>query len=140
MRHLPSTRSPAPLTGPAPAPARKLCVSRRAAVGIGVAVVLLALVGCTQPIRSGEDLVRQVQEIGCISRCQEIKDRCDDDARFDYAQCQSGYSGAMRNYRWCLASNRGECGYPWWSCSENRYGYCSNRYWECHNACRRTAL
>lgn len=122
-RQRPSTRRPA--------------LGRSVDFGLRLAAVSLLLVACTQPIRSGDDLVRELQQIGCISRCQEIKDRCDADARFDYAQCQAGYSGAMRDYRWCLADAGGECGYPWWSCSENRYGYCTNRYWECHTACRR---
>jgi hypothetical protein len=139
MRQTLSTRSPRPATGPDPTPGSTLAhrVGSRVAAASALLLAMLAILGCTQPIRSAEDLARQVQEIGCISRCQETKDRCDSDARFDYAECQAGYSSSTRDYRRCLASGDGQCGYPWWSCSENRYGYCTNRYWECHSACRR---
>jgi hypothetical protein len=137
MRQAQSTRGPKPATEMAPVP-RSVPAGRLARRIAAASVLLLVLVGCAQPVRSPEDLVRQVQEIGCISRCQETKDQCDSDARFDYAQCQAGYSASNRDYRWCLAAGDRQCGYPWWSCSENRYGYCTNRYWECHSACRRT--
>jgi hypothetical protein len=136
MREAQSTRSLKPATEAATVPGSPLA-HRVAGPMAAASVLLLALVGCAQPIRSPEDLARQVQEIGCISRCQETKDRCDADARFDYAQCQAGYSTSKRDYRWCLAAGNRQCGYPWWTCSENRYGYCTNRYWECHSACRR---
>ncbi len=102
------------------------------------ALAVLLLGGCSRPLVLDETLPQQLQEIGCISRCQETKVSCDADARFDYRQCEAGYSRSFRDYRWCNASSREHCGYPWWSCSENRYGYCSNRYWECHQGCLST--
>jgi hypothetical protein len=104
-----------------------------AAVSISL---LLAAAGCTRSLFS-EDLSRRVAENACINRCQNVKDQCDADARFDYQQCQAGYQAAQRTLRWCNASDQENCGYPWWSCSENLYGFCTNRYWECHTACRR---
>lgn len=116
--------------------------SRRSSPGsvrsIVVALVLAsawALTGCSPPLVHDQPLPQQIAQIGCISRCQGVKDRCDDDARFDYRQCQAGFKDNMRDYRWCRASSAEECGYPWWSCSENRYGYCSNRFSECRSAC-----
>lgn len=133
-----STRSPDPATrsGQIPAPGNP---GRRLAGRLAAAAaILLALAGCAQPSKTWDDVARQIQIVGCTSRCQETKDRCDADAAFDYAQCQAGYSTAKRDYRWCLAAGNRQCGYPWWSCSENRYGYCTNRYWECYAACRNT--
>jgi hypothetical protein len=122
----PTHTHPPPRLGPRPLPSAG-------------AVLLLALsvAGCTPPLVLDRTLPRQVAELGCIGRCQTIKDQCDDDARFDYQQCQAGYRGAQRAFRWCNAESQERCGYPWWSCSENLYGYCSNRYWECYEACRR---
>jgi len=102
-----------------------------------LAVLVLLLTGCDRPLVLDQTLPRQIEEIGCISRCQATKDSCDADARFDYRQCQAGFSRRFRDYRWCLASSRENCGYPWWNCSENRYGYCTNRYWECRQGCLR---
>lgn len=100
------------------------------------------LVGCTHPLVLDETLPQQIAtnlaENACINRCQTAKTACDDDARFDYAQCQAGYSQSLRDYRRCNASSMEKCGYPWWSCSENNYGYCTNRYWECRDTCRQT--
>lgn len=100
------------------------------------------LAACTQPLVEDHSLTEQIAtnlaENACFNRCQETKDACDNDARFDYAQCQAGYSTAFRDYRYCLASSSQKCGYPWWSCSENNYGYCTNRYWECRDTCRKT--
>jgi hypothetical protein len=101
------------------------------------ALSVLLLVGCARPLVLDQTLPRQIEEIGCISRCQEAKDLCDADARFAYRQCQAAFGARFRDYRWCLASSREACGYPWWNCSENRYGYCTNRYWECHQGCLR---
>lgn len=101
------------------------------------ALSVLLLVGCARPLVLDQTLPRQFEEIGCISRCQEVKDGCDADARFGYRQCQAAFGARFRDYRWCLASSREACGYPWWNCSENRYGYCTNRYWECHQGCLR---
>jgi hypothetical protein len=100
-------------------------------------LLTLILVGCAQIVQRSEDLARQAQELACINRCQGVKDQCDNDARFDFHQCQAGYRDAQRTFRWCNASNDEVCGYPWWSCSENLYGYCTNRFWECRNACTR---
>jgi hypothetical protein len=127
MRPNPSMRHRHPAASPAPGSLRTpIAIGRLAAA----AVVLLALAGCAQTLR-------QMQEISCIDRCQQTKDRCDADARYDFAQCQEGYSVANRDYRYCLAVGDRQCGYPWWPCSENRYGYCTNRYWECRHACQR---
>jgi hypothetical protein len=108
-----------------------------------VAALLLtaawALAGCSPPLVLDQPLPQQIAQIGCVSRCQEVKDRCDDDARFDFRQCQARFSDNMRDYRWCRASSAEECGYPWWDCSENRYGYCINRFSECRSACLTTA-
>jgi hypothetical protein len=80
----------------------------------------------------------QLAELSCVGSCQGARDRCNADARYDYRQCQAGYSEAFVDYRRCLASafERSECGYPWWSCAENLYGYCANRAAECVQACR----
>lgn len=106
------------------------------------ALVGSCLLGCAQPLVMDQTLPQQIAtnmaENACINRCQATKDACDGEARFDYAQCQDGYSQSFRDYRRCRASSTEKCGYPWWSCSENNYGYCTNRYWECHDACRQT--
>lgn len=121
------------------------CNPRHAAAGFQVvpaALLATLLVGCTQPLVLDATLPQQIAanlaENACINRCQATKDACDDEARFGYAQCQAGYGQSFRDYRRCLASSSEKCGYPWWSCSENNYGYCTNRYWECRDACRRT--
>jgi hypothetical protein len=90
--------------------------------------------GCAQ----SPGLPGQLAELSCIGGCQGVRDQCNADARYDYRQCQAGYSEAFVDYRWCLASafERSECGYPWWSCAENLYGYCANRAAECEQACR----
>ncbi len=98
-------------------------------------LVLAALSGgCAQ----APGLPGQLAELSCIGGCQGVRDQCNADARYDYRQCQAGYSEAFVDYRWCLASafERSECGYPWWSCAENLYGYCANRATECEQACR----
>ncbi|WP_295386360.1 hypothetical protein [uncultured Thiodictyon sp.] len=112
---------------------------RRAATGgIAVAaVLLLTLAGCTQFAQRSQQLAEQAREITCLSQCRATKEHCDDDARWDYQQCQAGYSTAQRDYLWCNSSDQPQCGYPWWSCSENLYGYCTNRYRECRVKCRR---
>lgn len=98
----------------------------------GVVLSCLLLAACAT-------LPRQMAEIRCVEQCQLTKDQCDADARYDYRQCQAGYAESFRAYRWCLAaaSERDQCGYPWWSCAENRFGYCTNRYHECAQHCRR---
>ncbi len=101
-------------------------------------MTLALLAGCGRPLSLDSTIPRKVAEIGCVSRCQSAKDTCDADARYAYRQCETGYSEAIRDYRWCQASGDEQCGYPWWSCAENLYGYCSNRYWDCRNACRAT--
>ena len=133
MSPTPSTRSPdtAPVTA---ARYRRAAAIRDAAA----AAVLLALAGCAQFAGTSGPLARQVHEISCISRCQTAKDHCDDNARFDYQQCEAGYQSAQRDFRWCNSGSEQQCGYPWWSCSENLYGYCTNRYRECSDACRQT--
>lgn len=85
-----------------------------------------------------QQIAANMAENACINRCQATKDTCDDTARFDYAQCQAGYGQGVRDYRRCRVSSMDKCGYFWWSCSENNYGYCTNRYWECRDACRQT--
>jgi hypothetical protein len=125
----PSPTTAAPRAGPrSPKVAAKLL---SLALALGVA-------GCAQFERDSERLARQVQEATCVSHCQGVKEQCDDNARFDYQQCQAGYQAAQRDFRWCNAADEEHCGYPWWSCSENLYGYCTNRLWECRSACRNT--
>lgn len=100
---------------------------------------LLVLTACAKPLVLDATLPQQFAELGCIEECRVTKEGCDANARYDYRQCQAGYSSSMSVYRWCLASasEQGECGYPWWSCAENRFGYCTNRHSECVHACRR---
>lgn len=98
----------------------------------------LALVGCAEFVQGTERVVRQIDEAGCIGQCRTVKEKCDDNARYDFHQCEAGYQSAQRDYRWCNAADEERCGYPWWSCSENLYGYCTNRFWECQDACRRS--
>ena len=109
---------------------------QRAGLIAGLSLFLLG--GCAGPLPPGAAPEQQLAAIRCISDCQQTKDACVADARYDYQQCQAGYSGSFRNYRGCLASapDREHCGYPWWSCAENLYGYCSNRYSDCERACR----
>ena len=99
------------------------------------------LAGCAQPPGGDGEVGRGLAVNACINRCQATKDKCDADARYDFAQCEAGYSTSWSDYRWCQSSALGtpNCGYPWWSCSQNLYGYCSNRYWECRDACRAKA-
>lgn len=94
--------------------------------------------GCAHNQSGDATLSSRIAEVACVSRCKGVQDSCNADARFDYRQCQAGYSEAFRDYRWCLASavSRSECGYPWWPCAENLYGYCANRAAECERACR----
>jgi hypothetical protein len=105
-------------------------------LAVGLAILLLAALssGCAQ----SPGVPGQLAELSCIGACQGVRDQCNADARYDYRQCQAGYSEAFVDYRWCLASafERSECGYPWWSCAENLYGYCANRAAECEQACR----
>ena len=103
---------------------------------LGLSSLLLAVLsgGCAQ----SPGLPGQLAELSCIGACKSARDRCNADARYDYRQCQAGYSEAFVDYRRCLASafERSDCGYPWWSCAENLYGYCANRAVECEQACR----
>lgn len=94
-----------------------------------------ALSGCVDPLA----LYRQGTEFNCISQCQVVKDRCDANARWDYRQCETGYGDAQSDYLWCNSRGEEQCGYPWWSCSQNLYGYCTNRFHECQEACRQTS-
>jgi hypothetical protein len=113
--------------------------SRRAGIlGSSVVLTIILLAGCSGTSGLGTSLPQTMAEIRCVSDCQAVKDQCQDDARFEYRQCQADYSRAFRDYRWCLASavERSDCGYPWWSCAENLYGYCANRGAECESACR----
>lgn len=123
-------RSSSPLSLTAARHTRLLMVT-----GMGMALWLSA---CSKPLVLDETLPQQLAEISCVEDCRLTKERCDADARYDYSQCQAGYQETFRSYRWCLASSgsRDDCGYPWWSCAENLYGYCSNRYQECERACR----
>jgi hypothetical protein len=116
-------------------PRRSSPGSIRATVVALILIAAGALAGCSPPLVLDQPLPQQIDRIGCVSRCQAVKDRCDDDARYDYRQCQAGYSDNMRDYRWCRASSAEDCGYPWWSCAENSYGYCINRFSECRDAC-----
>lgn len=101
-------------------------------------VPLLLLAACSKPLVMDSTLPQQFAEIDCVEQCRHAKESCIADARYDYRQCQAGYNKSFDTYRWCLASARDkdECGYPWWSCAENLYGYCSNRHAECVQACR----
>lgn len=108
-------------------------------LAFGLSSLLLAGLSCGCARSPGSaSLPERLSELSCIGGCQGARDRCNADARYDYRQCQAGYSEAFRDYRWCLASafERSECGYPWWSCAENLYGYCANRAVECERACR----
>ena len=98
---------------------------------------LLLLSACDKPLVVDATLPQQFAVNGCIGECRIAKQRCEDDARYGYRQCQAGYAASFRNYRWCLASGRDtkDCGYSWWSCAENLYGYCFNRFTECTQVC-----
>lgn len=125
----PSPRRPD--CAPALRPAKN--AARRHASGgwIVAAALLLTLAGCNARV------VRDDKEVACVNRCRETREQCDDNARWEYKQCQAGYSAAQRDYRWCNSADWDQCGYPWWSCSQNLYGYCSNRDAECRRTCRR---
>ncbi|NEX19050.1 hypothetical protein G3480_01750 [Thiorhodococcus mannitoliphagus] len=103
----------------------------------GVLIPLLALGGCAKSLSPDGPVPQQFVELSCLADCRTDKNNCDEEARYDYRQCEAGYANAFRGYRWCLASALGEdeCGYPWWPCAGNLYGYCSNRYQECQRAC-----
>lgn len=122
-------------------PARRSpAIGRRlSATLMGAALIsLLLLGGCSRSPGTGPTLSERASQLACVNACRETLEECEQEARFEYRQCQAGYSAAFRDYRWCLASalERGECGYPWWACAENRFGYCSNRATECERACR----
>lgn len=110
-------------------------ISVRAGTGL---LSLLLLAACAKPLVLNATLPQQLAELRCINECRATKEGCVADARYDYRQCQAGYGSSFRVYRWCLASSsdRTQCGYPWWSCAENLYGYCANRYSECARACQ----
>ena len=99
-----------------------------------ISLISLMLTGCADFLT----LYRTGTEIACVSQCMEVKERCDADARWDYRQCETRYAVAQHDYLWCNASDEAQCGYPWWSCSQNLYGYCTNRYRECQEGCRQT--
>lgn len=107
-------------------------------IGIGLLTAFL-LTGCAKPLVLDATLPQQFAEIDCIETCRSTKESCNADARYDYRQCQAGYTQSFSDYRWCLASasSKQDCGYPWWPCAENLYGYCSNRYNDCKRACER---
>ncbi|WP_295456658.1 hypothetical protein [uncultured Thiodictyon sp.] len=128
MSPTPCTRSPDPATGGAR--------PRPGVAWVIAAALLLTLAGCAQLASTSQRISKQVAEAPCVGRCRETKDRCDDNARFEYQQCQAGYNTAQRDYRRCNTADWDPCGYPWWSCSQNLYGYCTNRYRECRLACR----
>jgi hypothetical protein len=109
-----------------------------AAGSAALALALALLGGCARPVVLDDTLLEQMAENACVSRCQATKNACDDEARWDFSRCEADYQSAWRTYRYCQASSAEGCGYPWWSCAENLYGYCSNRYWECREACRQT--
>jgi hypothetical protein len=108
---------------------------------LGLAALATLSAGCARPPTPDAAFPRQLAELGCIGNCQGVRDRCNADARYDYRQCQAGYSESFSDYRRCLATelDRSRCGYPWWSCAENLYGYCANRAAECEQACRSPA-
>lgn len=113
-------------------------LGRRTLTGTLIGLLPLALMsGCAKPLVFDATLPQQLAELSCIEDCRAAKTSCDADARYDYRQCQAGYGKSFRDYRWCLASARDqqECGYPWWSCAENLYGYCSNHYNDCKRTC-----
>ncbi len=108
----------------------------------GILILSLPLLtGCAGAGGPAGGVFGRMAEAGCVSQCRAIKDECVADARFEYRQCEAGYSQTFRDHRWCLASafKRDECGYPWWSCAQNGYGYCINRASECEQACRAAA-
>jgi hypothetical protein len=130
--------SPCPST---PGPAPVIAVAARYHVSAAAfAALLLVLAGCAQLQRNTATLQRRVHEIGCTSECRKAKEQCDDNARYQYRQCEAGYVAAQRDFRWCNAKDWDECGYPWWSCSENLYGFCTNRFNECALACRQNTM
>jgi hypothetical protein len=106
--------------------------------GFAVLLTIIPIAGCSGTSGLNTSLPQTMAEIRCLSDCRAVKDQCQADARFDFRQCQADYSRTFRDYRWCLASafERSDCGYPWWSCAENLYGYCANRAAECETACR----
>ncbi|EXJ13867.1 hypothetical protein [Imhoffiella purpurea] len=110
----------------------------RIGIRLGALGLAILLGGCAKPLVLDATLPQQFAEIACVEECRATKEQCDADARYDYRQCQAGYDTSFRTYRWCLASaiDRDDCGYPGWSCAENLYGYCSNRYHDCEKACR----
>jgi hypothetical protein len=105
-------------------------------LGLGLLAVIL-LAGCAKPLVLDATLPQQFAQISCLEDCRVTKEGCIASARYDFRQCEAGYDRSFRDYRWCLASarDREECGYPWWPCAENLYGYCANRYSECTRAC-----
>jgi hypothetical protein len=108
---------------------------------LGLAALATLWTGCAGGPTPDAGLSRQLAELSCIGGCQGVRDRCNADARYDYRQCQAGYAESFGDYRRCLATelDRSRCGYPWWSCAENLYGYCANRAAECEQACRSPA-
>lgn len=110
---------------------------QRLALAATVLIASLALWGCAKPLSPDGPVPQQFTELSCLADCRAAKKSCDAEARYDYRQCEAGYADSFRGYRWCLASafSEQDCGYPWWSCAENLYGYCSNRHQECQRAC-----
>lgn len=100
-------------------------------------VSALAMTGCAKPLVLDATLPQQFAEISCLEECRIARERCEADARYEYRQCQAGHGRSFEDYRWCLASasDRADCGYPWWPCAENLYGLCFNRHNDCKRAC-----
>jgi len=110
--------------------------ARRVSLAAILAAPLL-LTACAESMVLKAPEEERVAVLGCLDRCQQQRDSCQTRAREDYNQCEASWKANFRDYRWCLASasEPGECGYPWWSCAENHFGACANRYHECRQSC-----
>lgn len=110
--------------------------SPRTRLALILAIPLL-LSACAESMVLKAPEEERIAVLGCLDRCQHHREACNDHARDVYRQCEAGWDKSFRAYRWCLASasEKQDCGYPWWSCAENHYGACTNRYRACRRAC-----
>ncbi|WP_082806206.1 hypothetical protein [Marichromatium gracile] len=113
---------------------------RRSRRGVVLALALSLLGACSDPLLKDQPLPRQLAIAACIGQCDSAREHCRASARADYRDCEADHTEAFRDYRWCLSevgtfNDELDCGYPWWSCAENLYGYCANRHRACREAC-----